>query len=201
MTFINDVQAAAISERFNGELKGISEALYYHIGTGISCVIIINSKIYKGFNNTAGEIAFWKSSDFIIENGSPIFEQLYSGKVLEKKIQQYLSRKGEKQTNFLDLISILEVHEDKNDILLIIEEHFKVIAMNIHNIAVLLNPQKIVLGGGVSALKNYIYPTIISELNNLINPPEFSFVNNPQNTGLSGCALYASYGMEIFFGK
>lgn len=52
----NDVKALALAENLFGELKTYNNSVILNIGAGISAAVIIDHKIYRGQNNTAGEI-------------------------------------------------------------------------------------------------------------------------------------------------
>jgi glucokinase len=53
---VNDANAAAYGEAFAGSAKGCSEMVLITLGTGIGGGIVVNGKLYTGFNNIAGEI-------------------------------------------------------------------------------------------------------------------------------------------------
>jgi glucokinase len=52
----NDANAAALGEVMAGAAKGAKEAIMVTLGTGVGGGIIINGKIYEGFNFSAAEI-------------------------------------------------------------------------------------------------------------------------------------------------
>lgn len=52
----NDANCAALGEVYAGATKGIDNSLMITIGTGIGGGIIINKKIYSGFNYAGGEL-------------------------------------------------------------------------------------------------------------------------------------------------
>ena len=52
----NDANCAALGETYAGATKGADNSLMITIGTGIGGGIIINKKIYSGFNNAGGEL-------------------------------------------------------------------------------------------------------------------------------------------------
>lgn len=52
----NDANCAALGETYAGATKGIENSLMITIGTGIGGGVIINKKIYSGFNYAGGEL-------------------------------------------------------------------------------------------------------------------------------------------------
>ncbi|MBQ1827042.1 MAG: ROK family protein, partial [Erysipelotrichaceae bacterium] len=54
----NDGKAAAMAELANGSLRGCKNAAVFIIGTGIGGGLIVDGKLVKGKNFTAGELSF-----------------------------------------------------------------------------------------------------------------------------------------------
>ncbi|MBO4356251.1 MAG: ROK family protein [Clostridia bacterium] len=52
----NDANAAALAEALAGSAKGASSAIMITLGTGVGGGIIINGKIYSGFNHAGAEL-------------------------------------------------------------------------------------------------------------------------------------------------
>lgn len=52
----NDANCAALGEAYSGATKDANHSLMITVGTGIGGGIIINKKIYSGFNNAGGEL-------------------------------------------------------------------------------------------------------------------------------------------------
>lgn len=52
----NDANVAALGEVWGGAGKGVDNCVCYTLGTGVGAGIIINGKIYQGFSGLAGEI-------------------------------------------------------------------------------------------------------------------------------------------------
>jgi glucokinase len=144
------------------------------IGTGIGAGIIIDGKLYGGFNHTAGEIGH-----MILEAAGPkcacgnkgCFEAFAGRAALFRKIQG-LVKDGEKTvlTEMLgaDLADMrsgdLRKALRKGDKLVekVIEEAAEYIGIACANVINLLNPQVIVLGGGViDALEDEMMAIIV----------------------------------------
>ncbi|MCL2084878.1 MAG: ROK family protein [Oscillospiraceae bacterium] len=52
----NDANAAALGEVYAGAAKGRSSVLMITLGTGVGGGIVLDGKVYSGFNGTAGEV-------------------------------------------------------------------------------------------------------------------------------------------------
>jgi glucokinase len=144
------------------------------IGTGIGAGIIIDGKLYGGFNHTAGEIGH-----MILDVAGPkcscgnrgCFEAFAGRQSIYRKIQT-LVKDGEKTilTEMLgpDLADMrsgdLRKALRKNDKLVekVIEEAAEYIGVACANVINVLNPEVIVLGGGViDALEDEMMAIII----------------------------------------
>jgi glucokinase len=144
------------------------------IGTGIGSGLIIDGKLYSGFNRSAGEVGH-----MILEVGGPkcgcgnrgCFEALAGRQAIFKRIQG-LVKDGEKTvltemlgTDLADMRSgDLRKALRRNDKLVekVIEEAAEYIGIGIGNLINILGPEYIVLGGGVmDALEDEMMAIIV----------------------------------------
>jgi glucokinase len=144
------------------------------LGTGIGAGIILEGKLYRGFNRTAGEIGH-----MVLEVGGPkcgcgnkgCFEALASRTAIFKRLEAAL-RDGQKTVltemlgaNLEDLRSgDLRKAIKRRDKLVerLVEEAAEYTGIAVANIINLLNPEVIVLGGGVmDALEDEMLAIII----------------------------------------
>jgi glucokinase len=144
------------------------------LGTGIGAGLILEGKLYRGFNRTAGEIGH-----MVLEVGGPkcgcgnkgCFEALASRTAIFKRIEAAL-KDGQKTVltemlgaNLEDLRSgDLRKAIKRRDKLVerIVEEAAEYTGIAVANVINLLNPEVIVLGGGVmDALEDEMLAIII----------------------------------------
>lgn len=144
------------------------------LGTGIGAGIILEGKLYRGFNRTAGEIGH-----MVLEVGGPkcgcgnkgCFEALASRTAIFKRLEAAL-KDGQKTVltemlgnNLEDLRSgDLRKAIKRRDKLVerLVEEAAEYTGIAVANIINLLNPEVIVLGGGVmDALEDEMLAIII----------------------------------------
>lgn len=57
-TIDNDANLAALGEHTYGAARGVDDFVYIHIGTGIGMGIFLNGRMYRGFTGAAGEIGY-----------------------------------------------------------------------------------------------------------------------------------------------
>lgn len=138
----NDARVAGLAETRLGAAKGYRHVFYITVSTGIGAAIIIDGKIYHGADGAAGEFGQMKLLD-----GS-ILEQKFAGPAIERLF-------GTPTTQLAGLI-------EKNDpgAKCAISYLTHGIGTFLANIATLLNPQIIVVGGGVSQLGDLILDPI-----------------------------------------
>lgn len=157
----NDANCAALAEAKYGAGQEIKDFVYVTISTGIGGGIIINKKIYRGAIGAAGEVGHM----FITKDGKKCscgqyghFEGLAAGGAINRHYG----------------VTALEVTEaakkHKRWAFKIINEVADTIGLGFANIVNILNPELIVVGGGLSnmgeillqpirfALKKYALP-------------------------------------------
>jgi transcriptional regulator len=152
-TFVeNDVNCAALGELWKGQAKDKKNVVMVTIGTGIGGSIIVNGQIVNGFNYTAGEVGYIPvgNSDWQSKASTTALIHLYKKKSLKT------NQTG--RTFFTDLSS-----GDK-----IAKETFEIFVENLTKgllaISYLLNPEILILGGGILAKKDILLPEIQSSL-------------------------------------
>lgn len=149
----NDARVAALGELQCGAGQNIKHFFYVTIGTGIGGAIIIDGKLYRGADGAAGEFGMTRTL------GGDIFEGYASGPAIYQKFGIYPS----------DIPSLIE----KND-----KNAQKALAFLVNNlgtwlgnIATLLNPHKIIVGGGLAELGDEL---LISPLEEKVKQTAFS---------------------------
>ncbi|OPX49495.1 ROK family protein [Clostridium thermobutyricum] len=150
----NDVNCAALGEFFDGAGMGTNSMVCLTIGTGIGGAIIIDGKILYGFSNSAGEIGY------MMVNGEHI-QNIASTTSLVKNVAL---RKGIDYKS-IDGRYVLDNYE--NGDLICREEVEKLVdnlALGISNIVYSVNPEVVVLGGGIMAREEIFRPLIEKSL-------------------------------------
>ncbi|MDU1006986.1 MAG: ROK family protein [Clostridium butyricum] len=177
----NDVNCAGLAEYFSGSAKGSSISLCLTIGTGIGGSIIINDKVFHGFSGSACEVGYmnmFKSK----------FEDLGATSILVKKVAK-LKNCSE---NHIDGKLIFEMAKNNDeDCIKAIDEMVDILGMGIANICYVINPEVVVLGGGIMAQKDYLYDKIRLSLDKYLIPTissktKLEFAKNQNKAGMLG---------------
>lgn len=159
----NDVRCAALGELKFGAGKGCENFVCITVGTGIGSGLVINGQLVRGAANAAGEIGHIK----LQMNGGPIcgcgdtgcLEAFASGPSIVAMAQEYL--KGGKSTKFREMAGadgeitpyIVAKAAEAGDPVAkrIFEIIGTYIGMGLVSVINLLNPEKVIIGGGVAA--------------------------------------------------
>ena len=180
----NDVNCAGLGEMWLGAGKGSNSSVCLTIGTGIGGCIIIDNKLIPGFSNSAGEVGY------ININGKS-FQDRASTSSLIKRIAK------KKNMNYMDLngkIVFELAKENDKDCLEEIDNMVKDLAIGISNRCYMINPQVVILGGGIMAQEEFLKPKIEKELKNTLiesiyKNTKLEFAKQKNDAGMLG-ALY-----------
>jgi fructokinase len=162
----NDANCFAVAESMIGAAKGFDVVFGVIMGTGVGGGIVINGKIHKGRTYIAGE---W-GHHTLHKNGNKCYcgklgcvETYISGPALEKRWQE-LTGKSQPLVSIVQDLSGQKAIQWKKEFL----ENF---GTGLANVIDILDPDAIVIGGGVSNVdflytegKNAVYNQIFSDL-------------------------------------
>lgn len=156
----NDVKAGALAEVRWGSLAGIDNAIYLNLGTGLSAAAIANGKLIRGHNGAAMEIGYllspfldpaqpdqWRTYE---DGGAPL-EELFSGSALSQLAVEMLGHGHQA----LDLFSSVDPHVRKA-----LELRIIACAVQVANLAVALDVERIAIGGGLYRQASTLAPMI-----------------------------------------
>ena len=154
----NDVNCAGLGEYWKGAGKGSKSMVCLTIGTGVGGSVILDGKLLNGIGYTAGEIGYMDVNGSYIQN-------IASSRYLVEKVQK---EKVEKEgiTDAITGVDIFELAKRGDEICIAgINEIISNLAVGVRNIIYLLNPEVIVIGGGITAQKEYLEEKIRNEVN------------------------------------
>ena len=141
----NDANCATIAEHKLGNGKGCKNLVCVTIGTGIGGGIIINNEIYNGSRFMAGEFGFMFINGTKRQNPDHyIYSNYASTRALVEKANKKLNEEVDGKQIFERAESGDTVCEE------ILEQYFDDLSLGIYNLAYILNPDKILLGGAIS---------------------------------------------------
>ena len=157
----NDVHCAALGELNFGAGKGCENFICMTVGTGIGSGIVINGKLVRGASNAAGELGHIK----LQMHEGPLcgcgdhgcLEAFASGPSIVAMAEEYIM--GGKSTKFRELASggeitpfiVAEAAKQGDPVAKRIFARIgEYIGFGLSSVVNLLNPEKIIIGGGVA---------------------------------------------------
>ena len=182
----NDVNCAAMAEYYAGAAKGYHSMLMLTIGTGIGGAFIAGGKLLKGHTYSACEVGYMN-----MEEGT--FEEIAATSALVARTAKRLHKTA-------DAISgkwIFEQAQDGNEVCIEeIDRMCDILAKGISNICYVLNPEIVLLGGGISANTDWLKPRIEMGMEKYLIPvirkkTKLDFAKFKNQAGMIG-AYYAS---------
>ncbi|MBO1581168.1 ROK family protein [Bacillus sp. XF8] len=185
----NDVNCAALGERWKGVGSQKNNFIILTIGTGIGGAIVINEELYRGHSFSAGE---WGN---ILIEGKP-FEEIASISGLIHLVKQY---KGDGNWNGK---KIFELYDKKDkEVIEAVQVFFKHLAIGISNLAYIFNPQTIIIGGGITARGTKFLDEVKEEVQKYLhqeiyNTCEISLAQNGNHAGLIGSIYHLLHRYE-----
>lgn len=144
----NDARCAALAEAKFGALADVYAGFVIVFGTMTGGAFLLNKKIYKGANNSAGEISFLRAG-----HNQKIFSDVCSVPALLKGYAQIKNLSVENITgeNFFQAVS-----ENEKDALTCLDRFTRRIAEKIFDMQLILDVEKFAIGGGISSQKIFI---------------------------------------------
>ena len=184
----NDVNCAGLAEYRAGAAAGSKAAVMLTIGTGIGGCILLNGEVFHGFSNSACEVGYMHMDD-------SDFQTLGAASILTKKVAAWKEEPTENWSGY----HIFEEAKKGDEICnRAIDEMVDVLGKGIANICYVVNPEVVVLGGGILAqeafLKDKIEKAVEKYLvSSMWEHTRIAFAKNQNNAGMLG-AFYHFQG-------
>ena len=171
----NDANCVALAEKFKGNAIYSNDFIALTLGTGIGAGIFMDGKLLRGYSFMSGEIGFMITRG--LDNNIPFncrWESIASVAALRKRVAERL----EKDLNEVSGEYIFELADSgnvhaRNEV----ERFFETLSFGIFNLTFILNPEKILIGGGISSRPDLV-SNIYKKLENLWSLELASIYNN-----------------------
>ncbi|MGL4522181.1 MAG: ROK family protein, partial [Bacilli bacterium] len=150
--FINDANAAVLAEKAFGNGVDTKSLVVMTIGTGIGGGIIVNDQLVEGSSFKAGEFGYMVNNG--LEDKDGVTQSLAgSSYALRGKIAAH----REVSRDEVDLRTFMDTLENQSaEEIAIVDRWYDRLALGLFNIACVLNPDKILLGGGISVRSEFM---------------------------------------------
>jgi glucokinase len=182
----NDVKAAAYAELRWGALAGVETGLYLNLGTGIAATLVVNGRIVYGTHGAAGEIAYnlrhlHDEQGFAM--GKAPLEEFVGGGAINERVRQ---RFGEK-TSVGEVFDRATTPPIDGEARAFVEATLTEVAFHVTNLTIALDPEVVVLGGGLMRSKALILPRLTEHIKRFAPfPPPVEEAHFSRDAGLMG---------------
>lgn len=144
----NDGKCAALAELWKGALRGCQNASVFIIGTGVGGGLIVNGELVNGIHFTAGEFSFVQVNCHSWEDIQETMAYRCSTRGL---LMRYREQTGLSEHTPLDGRQFFtSYHAGDEAAQRALAEFSKDVAIQIYNLTVLLDLEKVAIGGGIS---------------------------------------------------
>ena len=179
----NDTNLAAVGEYWRGAARGVENFIFIALGTGVGAGIFIRGQLHRGAHWSAGEIGYFGVSG---KKRTPMqvrelgqLEQVIGGSGIEEEWRRALQRAepagnekaaGTQQQSTLKASQIFDLAAEGDRIACeVVRYTAGILADAIADISLLINPEVVVLGGGVGS-----HPELCRATEKLVRRHEFA---------------------------
>ena len=165
----NDANVAALGEMWQGAAKGCKDVIMVTLGTGVGGGIIVDGKVVAGFNGAGGEIGHITVNHDEIEACNcgqyGCLEQYTSATGIVRVAKRKLAKTNDETSlrNFPELTAKDVFDEAKAGdavALGLVDEVCGILGSTLSNIACVVDPEVVVIGGGVSKAGSILIESI-----------------------------------------
>ena len=183
----NDVKAAAMAEALWGALKGADPAVFLSLGTGIASALIIGGRVVTGAHGASGEIGYNLRSVLDTSgaaHGRAPLEEAVGGRFIGERASLLL---GE-PLSAADVFARTDIRAR-----FLVDEALAELATHVANLAILIDPARVAVGGGLMRSGDVILHALAFRLGYAVPfPPEIvpaRFLNDASLYGAIALAL------------
>ncbi|HBF38824.1 MAG TPA: hypothetical protein DDW50_16085, partial [Firmicutes bacterium] len=158
----NEANAAAIGEKALGSAGNIANMLYISIGAGIGCGLMLNNRLYTGHSYHAGEFGHMT----VDPNGVPChcgnqgcWEAYASNNATFERYNQIATEKIHSYDDFLE-----QVLQNNSQATAVLDTTVKYLGIGIANLVNGLNPEMVIIGGKITAIKDQVYHPLLKQI-------------------------------------
>jgi glucokinase len=187
-----DVKAATLAEARWGQLRGARFGLHVNLGTGLAVGVLANGAVLTGAHGAAGEIGYnvVGPDDPGRPRGGP-----HDGHApLEERVGgRAIGRRGRPWGGDGTADSVFRLARTDPSVLGLLTETLTELAVHLTNAAILVDPERITVGGGMIGSADLLLPPLADLLARAVPfPPELVVARFAQDGALVGAAALAA---------
>jgi glucokinase len=184
-----DVKAATLAEARWGNLRGVHSGIHLNLGTGIAVGVVIEDHVLTGAHGAAGEIGYnlrSASPDGQLgpHDGYAPLEEIVGGGAIGLR-GRALGGTGSASSVFSLALTDASMRA-------FLDETLDELAVHLANTAILIDPARITVGGGLARSADAVLPALDRVLKRAVPfPPELMLARFTQDGPLIGAAALA----------
>ena len=179
----NDVNCAGLAEVQSGNGRGASPALCLTVGTGIGGCLLIDGQVFHGFSHSACEVGYLH-----MEDGA--FQDLASTTAL---VAYVAALHGDPVDQWNGRRIFKEATEGNTKCIEGIDRMVAYLGKGIANICYVVNPQLVILGGGIMGQEAILKPKIEAALKEALVPSLADKTSLVFAHHLNAAGMYGAY--------
>lgn len=187
-----DVKWAAVAEARWGSLRDSDPAVFISLGTGMGAAVVIGGRVRSGAHGAAGEIGYnlrGIQDERGMAAGHAPLEEFAGGRAIGERVSSALGR----SLSTADVFASTDARVRS-----IVDEALAELSVHVANIAILVDPQRIAVGGGMMGSADRILDHLSRRLRMAVPfPPEIvpaRFIHDGALRGAAALALEAVTG-------
>ena len=188
----NDVKAAAFAELTWGALHGADPGIYVNLGSGIAAAIASGGRILSGAHGASGEFGYWLRSPYEgagARDGSAPLEEFAGGAGVRRRAQTEVGI----ETGYAGLLRRTDPES-----VAVLDGIVAEICWHVTNVAILIDAEKVVLGGGYLRTPEPLLSRLRASLDRHVPyPPQLEIGRFGSNGGVSGALALAVAAAQV----
>ena len=200
ISLMNDVKAATLAEMTWGALRGVMHGVYMNLGTGIAAGIVVGGQILEGAHGAAGEVGYLLPGPEVLRGRQPgvvggedipaPLEELVGGRAVPERARRELGLP-------LTMEQLSERGSHDNKAAALVEDILSEVAVWVANIAIVVDPQRVVIGGGFLRSPSDLCARVRKVFEQtLVFPPEVEPAHFQADSALVGAGALALQSEE-----
>ena len=161
----NDVKAAGVAEARWGARAGADPGVFLSLGTGIAAAILVGGRALDGAHGASGELAYVRRGAGEAEayaDGHAPLEELAGGRFIGERASALAGR---------PLTAAEAFAADDAPIVALVDRTLDELAVQVANVAILIDPACIAVGGGLMASADRVLAALRRELERAVPFP------------------------------
>lgn len=204
INMLNDADAAAFGEYvINGD--GVNSFVFITLGTGVGGGVVLNKKVYNGFNGAGGELGHTT----LVYGGIPCncgnvgCWEAYASvtalisqtkQAMEKNPDSLMHQFAQKEGKVSGRTAFDAAKSGDDSAQAVVNQYFEYVAAGLVSIINIFQPEKVVIGGGISKEGDYLLNPVkeycyAHDYNKYLEKTQISIATLFNDAGIIGAAL------------